>query len=152
MRSPTRRRTTNRAAPDSGITRRAISAFTTFGRTNSLTQDAQGAYDPVASIAFSLIGYRSFAGFGASPTVRPNTAFTYRLTYRYFRLATQAQVGGYDLGNASNGQYQGQLGADIGDLSVDGVVNFTSDAAALGSFSGSPPPGYDVNDMLKATL
>lgn len=125
----------------------------TFGRTNSLTQDAQGAYDPVASSAFSLIGYSaSFAGFGVSPTVRPNAAFTYRLTYQNFRLAAQAQVGGYDLGNASNGQYQGQIGADIGDLSIDGVVDWTRDAAALASFSGSPPPGYDVNEVLKATL
>ncbi len=125
----------------------------TFGRTNSLTQDAQGAYDPVASTAFSSIGYSaSFAGFGNSPTVRPNTAFTYRLTYQNFRLAAQAQVGGYDLGNASTGQYQGQIGADIGDLSFDGVVNWTKDAVALASYSGSPPKGYDVNDVLKATL
>ena len=67
-------------------------------------------------------------------------------------LAAQAQVGGYDLGNASTGQYQGQIGADIGDLSFDGVVNWTKDAVALASYSGSPPKGYDVNDVLKATL
>ena len=125
----------------------------TFGRTNSLTQDAQGAYDPVASTAFSLIGFAaSFAGFGNSPTVRSNTAFTYRLTYQNFRVAAQAQVGGCNVGNASNGQYQVQLGADFGDLTVDGVANWTKDAAALASYSGSPPAGYDVNSVLKATL
>ena len=125
----------------------------TFGRKNSMTQDAQGAYDPVASTAFSLMGSSgSFAGFGNSPTVRPNTAFTYRLSFQNFRIAAQAQVGGYAIGNASTGQYQGQIGADFGDLSLDGVVNWTKNAVALSSYSGSPPAGYDVNSVLKATL
>ena len=60
----------------------------TFGRTNSLSQDALSSYDPVASTAFSPLGFSgSFAGFGNSPTVRPNTAFTYRLSVRNFRVA-----------------------------------------------------------------
>ena len=43
----------------------------TFGRTNSLSLDVLAAYDPVASAAFSLIGFSSsFAGFGAGSTVR----------------------------------------------------------------------------------
>jgi predicted porin len=125
----------------------------TFGRTNSLSQDSQSSYDPVASIAFSPLGFTgSFAGFGNSPTVGPNTAFTYRLTYQNFRVAAQAQVGGYAIGNASNGQYQAQIGADFGNLSLDGVVNWTKDAVSLSSYSGSPPSGYDVNTVLKATL
>ena len=125
----------------------------TFGRTNSLSQDALSSYDPVASTAFSPLGFSgSFAGFGNSPTVRPNTAFTYRLSVGNFRVAAQAQVGGYAIGNASNGQYQGQIGADFGDLSLDGVVNWTKDAVSLSSYSGSPPEGYDVNSVLKATL
>jgi len=125
----------------------------TFGRTNSLSQDALSSYDPVASTAFSPLGFTgSFAGFGNSPTVRPNTAFTYRLNVVNFRVAAQAQVGGYAIGNASNGQYQGQIGADFGDLSLDGIVNWTKDAVSLSSYSGSPPEGYDVNSVLKATL
>ncbi len=125
----------------------------TFGRTKSLALDALTSYDPVASTAFSPFGFTSsFAGFGNSPTVRPNTAFTYRLSVGNFRAAVQAQVGGYAIGNASNGQYQGQIGADFGDLSLDGVANWTKDAAALSSYSGSPPSGYDVNSVLKATL
>jgi predicted porin len=125
----------------------------TFGRTNSLAQEGQSSYDPVASTAFSPLGFSgSFAGFGNSPTVRPNTAFTYRLSIGDFRVAAQAQVGGYAMGNASNGQYQGQFGADFGDLSLDGVVNWTKDAVSLSSYSGSPPAGYDVNSVLKATL
>ena len=125
----------------------------TFGRTNSLALDALTSYDPVASTAFSPFGFTSsFAGFGNSPTVRPNTAFTYRLNVGNFRLAAQAQVGGYAIGNASNGQYQGQIGADFGDLSLDGVVNWTRDAVSLSSYTGNPPSGYDVNSVLKATL
>ena len=125
----------------------------TFGRTNSLSLDVLAAYDPVASAAFSLIGFSSsFAGFGAGSTVRTNTAFTYRLSYQNYRLAAQAQVGGYDWGNASNGQFQAQIGADFGNLSLDGVVGWTKDAEVLSSFAGSPPPGYDVNQVLKATL
>ena len=68
----------------------------TFGRTNSLALDVTWAYDPVASTAFSTLGFSAaFAGFGTSPTARPNTAFTYRLTYQNFRAAVQAQIGGY---------------------------------------------------------
>ena len=75
----------------------------------------------MASVAFSQIGFSSaYSGFGVSPTVRFNTALTYRLTYNQgFRFAAQAQVGGYELGNASTGQYQFQLGADFGNFSLD---------------------------------
>src|SRR5271166_1315716 len=125
----------------------------TFGRTDSLSLDALTSYDPVASTAFSPFGFSSsIAGFGNSPTVRPNTAFTYRLSVGNVRVAAQAQVGGFAIGNASNGQYQGQIGADFGDLSLDGVVNWTKDAVSLSSYSGSPAEGYDVNSVLKATL
>jgi hypothetical protein len=140
----------------------------TFGRTNSLAVDVTSAYDPVASTAFSTLGFSaSFAGFGTSPTARPNTAFTYRLTYQNFRAAVQAQIGSYGIGNASNGMYQGQLGADFGALSLDGVLSWAVDAVSLSSFGGSNPttcfsPGncfitvngqfFDPNTVLKATL
>ena len=79
----------------------------TFGRTNSLSLDVLTAYDPVASAAFSLIGFSSsFAGFGAGSTVRTNTGFTYRLTYQNYRFAAQAQVGGYDWGNPPTGSFR----------------------------------------------
>jgi hypothetical protein len=69
------------------------------------------------SLGFSA----AFGGFGSSPTVRPNTAFTYRLTYQNFRAAVQAQIGGYGVGNATNGMYQGQLGFDFGTLAAAAV-------------------------------
>jgi predicted porin len=139
----------------------------TFGRTNSLALDVTSAYDPVASTAFSTLGFSAaFAGFGTSPTARPNTAFTYRLTYQNFRAAVQAQIGGYGLGNATDGMYQGQLGFDFGALSIDGVLSWAKDAVSLSSFSGSniaclTPANcfinvnnqyFDPNTVLRATL
>ena len=139
----------------------------TFGRANSLSNDITSAYDPVASSAFSLVGFSSsFAGFGTTVTVRPNTAFTYRLTYQNFRAAAQVQVGGYGVGNGTNGMYQGQLGADFGALSVDGALSWAKDGVSLSSFGGSniaclTPANcfinvnnqyFDPNSVLKATL
>ncbi len=140
----------------------------TFGRTNSLSFDALSAYDPVASIAFSALGFSNFfPGFGTTETARPNTAFTYRVAYQNFRAAAQAQVGGYAIGNATNGMYQGQLGADFGPLSLDGIVSWAKDAVSLSSFSGANfaelgktgywfinvnNAYYDPNSVLKATL
>jgi predicted porin len=144
----------------------------TFGRTNSLAFDSLAAYDPVSSVAFSLVGFsNSFPGFGNTETIRPNTAFTYRLTYQNFRIGAQAQIGGYGLGNATNGMYQGQVGADFpnvwgGTLSFDAIGSFAKDAVSLSSFSGSnivckTPTDcgisinsqfFDVNDVAKATL
>ena len=139
----------------------------TFGRTNTLSFDVVAAYDPTASVGFSLLGFsNAFAGFGATETVRPNTAFTYRLTYRNFHAAAQGQIGGYDWGNGSQGIYQGQIGADFGPLSLDGVVSWAKDAVSLSSFGGSNvacvnPADcfievnnayYDPNSVLKATL
>ena len=80
---------------------------------------ALSAYDPVASVAFSQLGFTAlYATFGASPTSRVNTVFTYRLTYQGFRVAAQAQVGGYDQDNAATQQYQAQIGADFNGFSV----------------------------------
>ena len=54
----------------------------TFGRTTTLSSTAISKYDPVASTAFSQIGFSAtYATFGASPTAHSNTAVTYRLDY-----------------------------------------------------------------------
>ncbi len=144
----------------------------TFGRTNSLAFDALSAYDPVGATAFSLLAVsNAIAGFGDTETVRPNTAFTYRLNYQNFRVGAQAQIGGYALGNATNGMYQGQIGADFpniggGTLSFDAIGSFARDAVSLSSFAGSnitcfTPDNcvinvnnayYNPNDVVKATL
>jgi predicted porin len=149
----------------------------TFGRTNSLSNDVTPAYDPVASTAFSALGFScsGYAGFGVTGTCR-NTAVTYRLTYQNFRAAAQAGVGGYDWNNSDTSFYQGQLGADFGPLSLDGVVSYAQNAVALSSYGINPwlsPSSiktidgnnyiiqknilgqtqyYNPNDVLKATL
>ena len=82
----------------------------TFGRTNSLTYDSLAAYDPNGgSPAFSLLGFSSsFPGYGDTEIVRINTALTYKLAIpnvagilNTVRLAGQAQIGGYGVGNGS---------------------------------------------------
>ena len=87
---------------------------------HTAVQSALGAYDPVASVAFSQMGFTAlYSTFGASPTSRINTALTYRLTYPNFRVAVQAQVGGYDQDNAATQQYQAQIGTDFRGFSFD---------------------------------
>jgi predicted porin len=124
----------------------------TFGRVNTLSLDLVNAYDPMlASNAFSPLGWSgSFAGFGDTEVARATTAFKYRLEVGNFRVSGLAQVGGYDQGNGSNGQYQTGIGADFGALSLDGVVSWTRDAVSLSNYTALPK-GY-AQDDLKATL
>jgi predicted porin len=125
----------------------------TFGRTALLSQWALGAYDPVASVAFSQIGFSAFyPAFGAGTTSRINTAITYRLTYQGLRVAAQAQVGGYDQGNAATGQYQAQIGTDFGGFSLDAIVGYAFNALTFQTFGGAPTPvGFDPNSIVRAT-
>ncbi len=117
----------------------------TFGRTVLLSMQALSAYDPVASVAFSQLGFTAlYATFGASPTSRINTAFTYRLTYQGFRVAAQAQVGGYDQFNAATEQYQAQIGTDFNGFSFDAIAGYAKNALTFQSFGGATlPPGFD---------
>ena len=125
----------------------------TFGRTTSLSQSAIGAYDPVASVAFSQIGFTAlYSTFGDSPSSRINTALTYRLTYEDFRIAAQAQIGGYDWGNAAGGQYQVQFGTDIGKFSFDAIAGYAQNALTFQTFGGATlPAGFDPDSIVKAT-
>ena len=126
----------------------------TFGRANSLSQSAVGSYDPVASVAFSQIGFSAaYATFGASPTARVNTGLTYRLTYDRIRFAAQAQVGGYELGNAATSQYQFLIGGEFGKLSLEAVGGWATNAVTLSTYGGGAmPAGYDPNSIVRATL
>jgi predicted porin len=126
----------------------------TFGRTNSLASGALSKYDPVASTAFSQIGFSAtYATFGANPTARVNTALTYRLNYPGFRVAGQAQTGSYELGNAATGMYQFQLGADYGNFSFDAIGGWSNNSVSLSTYGGSGlPAGFDPNSIVKATV
>ncbi len=125
----------------------------TFGRTQLLSQSALSAYDPVASVAFSQIGFTAlYSTFGASATSRINTGFTYRLTYQNIRAAAQAQVGGYDQDNAATEQYQAQIGTDFKGFSFDAIAGYAKNALAFASFAGATMPvGYNPYDIVRAT-
>jgi predicted porin len=125
----------------------------TFGRTILLSMQALSAYDPVASVAFSQLGFTAlYATFGASPTSRINTAFTYRLTYQGFRVAAQAQVGGYDQYNAATEQYQAQIGTDFNGFSFDAIAGYAKNALTFQSFGGATTPiGFNPYDIVRAT-
>jgi hypothetical protein len=107
----------------------------------------------VASVAFSQIGFTSlYTTFGDSPSSRINTALTYRLTYEDFRIAAQAQIGGYDQGNATGNQYQAQIGADIGKFSFDAIADYARNALTFQTFGGATlPAGFDPDSIVKAT-
>src|SRR5208283_2038563 len=151
----------------------------TFGRTNSLTYDSMAAYDPMGgSPAFSLIGFSSsFPGYGDTEIVRINTALTYKLAipnvagiFNTVRLAGQAQIGGYGVGNGATSHYEAQGGFDWGNFSFDGILAWAQNAVSLSTFNGGSlgqcgltgpyAPWYikvngvcsDTNDVLKATL
>lgn len=126
----------------------------TYGRTTLLSQSAMGAYDPAASVAFSQIGFTAtYATFGASPTSRINSALTYRLTFQEVRFAAQAQIGGYDQGNAATEQYQGQVGFDYRKFSFDAIVGYARNALTFQTYGGAAlPVGYDPNSIVRATL
>ena len=125
------------------------------GRVNTLSADVLSAYDPVRSNAFSMLGFSgSYAGMGTSETARVNTGVVYRVQIQNFRFAGLSQFGnGYEFGNGSMGQYQGQVGFDWGNFSIDAVGNYARDAVSLSSFAGSGlPTGYNPYSILKATL
>jgi predicted porin len=125
----------------------------TFGRTTLLSMSALSAYDPVASVAFSQLGFTAlYATFGASPTSRINTAFTYRLNYQGFRVAAQAQVGGYDQDNAATEQYQAQIGTDFSGFSFDAIAGYAKNALTFQSFAGATlPVGFNPDSIVRAT-
>jgi len=150
----------------------------TFGRTNSLASDSLSKYDPVASTAFSQIGFSgSFPGFGLTEITRINTALTYKVAIPKVwaldtvRLAGQAQIGGYGVGNAATSHYEVQGGLDWGAFSFDGIFGWAQNAVSLSNYGGSvtacgagnvgisqsygiwPGSGcYNANDILKASL
>ena len=107
----------------------------------------------MASVAFSQLGFTAlYATFGASPTSRINTAFTYRLTYQGFRVAAQAQAGGYDQDNAATEQYQAQIGADFNGFSFDAIAGYAKNALTFQSFAGAATPvGYNPDSIVRAT-
>ena len=139
----------------------------TFGRQNTLSLDGINAYDPMGgSYAFSPIGYSGrAAGDGNTETARSNTALKYAGKFGNFRVNGLLQIGGYNLGNASNGMYQVGVGADFYGVSLDAIYTNVKDQVALATYNGiaggpGQPAGYGLvglpagvpSNALKATL
>jgi predicted porin len=122
-----------------GVSSPTYGTLTVF-RQNSLTLDGVLAYDPMAgSYAFSPIGWQgTTCGVGDTEDCRFSTAVKYRVNVDMFRAAALWQFGGYGQNNASDGAYQGQIGADIknvanGTLSVDAIYSYVRDAVSMES-------------------
>jgi len=135
----------------------------TFFRQNALTLDGVFAYDPMgASYAFSALGFSSSnCGAGDTETCRITTAIKYRVNIGAFRIGALAQVGGYNLNNGSNGDYEGQIGGDIpignfgwgnGVLSLDAIYKWEKDAVNLSLSGVSNVGGVPVAPFLPQTL
>jgi predicted porin len=111
----------------------------TFGRQNTLYNDAIVAYDPMgASYAFSPIGFSGkAAGGGDTEDARWTTAIKYRENIGPVRLAVMGQPGfGYGAYNPNQGAVGGQLGGDIknlgwGTLSLDALAVWEKDAVNI---------------------
>ncbi len=129
----------------------------TFGRQNTYTLEGVNAYDPMGgSYAFSPIGWSGkVAGAGNTEDARSNSAIKYTVTYNGFHAGVLGQVGGFDWGNGSNGEYELNVGGNVkflgGNLSVDAIYTQIKDQVSLGDYNGAPPAGVPLG-ALKATL
>ena len=135
-----------------GISNKTFGTLT-FGREYSLTLDGVNAYDPMGgSYAFSPIGYSGkVPGAGSTEDTRPNSAFKYNVSFNNFRLSGLAQVGGFEQGNGSNGEYEIGAGADLYGFSFDAIYTYIKDQVNLSTFNGGIP-AVDPANALKATL
>jgi predicted porin len=130
----------------------------TFGRQNSLELDAVNSYDPMGnSYAFSVIGWQGTAvGGGDTEDARSSTAVKYRAdVYNWFRVTAFVQMGGYDLNNATQGQWGAGIGKDIdfgpyGKLSFD--VIYTEDKGAVKAAALSAAQDLKFPGTLAATI
>ena len=109
----------------------------TFFRQWALTLDVLVAYDPMTlSNAFSLLGFSgTTCGVGDTEDCRASTSAKYRVQVGPVRLGAFWQFGGYNLNNASNGGWEGDIGVDIphagpGVLSFDALYGYMRDAVA----------------------
>jgi predicted porin len=109
----------------------------TVGRVNSLSLDGIIDYDPMgAAFAFSVIGWSGQgAGAGDTEDARISSGVKYRVNVGNFRAAALAQIGGYELNNGAQAEYEGGLGADFslgdyGGLSTDAVFSYDKGAVA----------------------
>jgi predicted porin len=119
-----------------GVSNDTYGSLTVF-RQRTLMGDGILAGDVMnASNAFSAIGFSGVAAAGgAGEASKFNSALKYRVEIANYRLGALWQFGGYDLGNAANGSYQGNVGGDFhvgpGILALDGYYGHDKDTVSL---------------------
>jgi predicted porin len=129
----------------------------TFGRQNTLMADAVLAYDPMqSSYAFSMLGYfGGFAGGGDTEDRKGTTSVKYRVHYGNVHAGLYGQFGGYQEGNASRGQFLGDVGADFnvgpGVFSADVIGGHTRDGVSLIMIGPTNASGYPINTTTSTT-
>ena len=121
----------------------------TFGRQNSFTLEGVSAYDPMGgAYAFSPIGYSGkTAGAGATENSRVNAVVKYVIKYDNVHIGALYQIGGYDWGNGSNGEFEVNAGVEFNSLSLDATYAYIKDQVNLSTENSPLKP-----NSLTATL
>lgn len=111
----------------------------TYGRHNTLLNDALGAYDPEAgSYAFSFFAFSGTVGGGGGDTedARWNNSIRYANTIGIFRVAGMYRIEGMEQGgNAYSGNVGVDLPGELKGLSVDGVYAHFNDGISASNLS-----------------
>ena len=129
----------------------------TAGRNTNFILDAVNKYDPMnSSFAFSLIGFSSTTvGGGNTENTRLDDSLKYLWKADWFHAGALYQFGKSD---SSPGEaWEGNVGADWGPFSVDGVYWHKKDSIVLGSLSAAQIAGTSTvpglpHDSLGATI
>jgi predicted porin len=105
-----------------------------IGRNNMISTDMTGAYDPLASYGFSLLGYFGLlAGQGSSDTARIDQSIKYLNNFGPWRMSV---VYGKPETNVKE-FYQGSVGFVRPNFSVDVIAGHGSDLVSTFALSGS---------------
>jgi predicted porin len=103
------------------------------GRNNAVSVDMLGAYDPLASYGFSLLGYiGTFAGMGSPETGRIDQSIKYLNNFGPFRV--EAMYG--QPGTNVNQFYQGSVGFVRLNFSIDLIGGRANDVVSASSLAG----------------
>jgi predicted porin len=103
------------------------------GRNNAVSTDMQGAYDPLSSYGFDLIGYLGFfAGMGSSETARVDDSIKYLNNFGPFRVEAF-----YGNPNTNVNQFaQGSVGFVQPNFSIDVVGGHATDEVSSAALAG----------------
>ncbi len=105
----------------------------TVGRQYTVALDDIGKYDPQqGSQAFSPIGYYgSYGGGGFTEDARLDNAVKYNGKFNGIRVDALYQFGGIAGNNTANSGWQGGLGTDFGNLSLDALYAMKHDGLGV---------------------